>query len=127
MPDWLPPLIYPDHFEVRYVSVNGSIRWKRDWVNASIVCAGGYVGLEEIGDGPWDVNFSALCLGRLHERHMRSQKDPCPCHSCPTTFPLLVSPAAHALSDGVPPNLVNVAHHLIGVDGHTYELAVRRA
>ena len=71
MPDRLPPLIYPDRFEVRYVSGNGGIRWKRDWVNVSIVCAGEYVGLEEIDDGVWNVYFGALRLGRLHERHMR--------------------------------------------------------
>ncbi len=67
----MPPLIYPDRFEVRYVSYNGGIRWKKDWVNVSIVCAGEYVGLEEIDDGVWNVYFGALRLGRLHERHMR--------------------------------------------------------
>ena len=43
MPSKLPPLDYSGHFEVRYVSFNGGIRWKRDWVNVSIVCAGEYV------------------------------------------------------------------------------------
>jgi len=71
MPDRLPALVYPDRFEVRYVSANGGIRWKKDWVNVSIVCAGEYVGLEEIDDGIWNVYFGALRLGRLHERHMR--------------------------------------------------------
>jgi hypothetical protein len=49
------PLDYPGHFEVRYVSFNGGIRWKRDWVNVSIVCPGEYVGLEEIDNGVWNV------------------------------------------------------------------------
>ena len=71
MPDTLPPLEYPDRFEVRYVSANGGIRWNSDWVNVSIVCAGEYVGLEEIDDGIWNVYFGPLKLGRLHERHMR--------------------------------------------------------
>ena len=44
MPDRLPPLEYPDRFEVRYVSANGGIRWNRRWVNVSIVCVGEYVG-----------------------------------------------------------------------------------
>jgi putative transposase len=57
MPSKLPPLDYPGHFEVRYVSFNGGIRWKRDWVNVSIVCAGEYVGLEEIDNGIWNVYF----------------------------------------------------------------------
>ena len=64
------PLDYPDRFEVRYVSANGGICWNSDWVNVSIVCAGEYVGLEEIGDGIWNVYFGPLTLGRLHERHM---------------------------------------------------------
>ncbi len=71
MPNPLPPLEYPDRFEVRYVSANGGIRWHRDWVNVSIVCAGEYVGLEEIDDGVWNVFFGPLKLGRFLERHMR--------------------------------------------------------
>jgi hypothetical protein len=71
MPSKLPPLDYPGHFEVRYVSFNGGIRWKRDWVNVSIVCAGEYVGLEEIDNGIWNVYFGPLKLGRLLEEHMR--------------------------------------------------------
>lgn len=71
MPSKLLPLQYPDRFEVRYVSANGGIRWKRDWVNVSIVCVGEYVGLEEIDDGIWNVYFGPLKLGRLIERHMK--------------------------------------------------------
>jgi len=71
MPNKLPALEYPDRFEVRYVSANGGIRWRSDWVNVSIACAGEYVGLEEIDDGVWNVYFGPLKLGRLHERHMR--------------------------------------------------------
>ncbi len=71
MPDKLPPLEYPDRFEVRYVSANGGIRWASQWVNVSITCIGEYVGLEEIDDGIWNIYFGALRLGRLHERQMR--------------------------------------------------------
>jgi putative transposase len=71
MPDKLLPLTYPDRFEVRYVSANGGIRWQHHWINVSIVCAGDYVGLEEIDDGVWNVFFGPLKLGRLLERHMR--------------------------------------------------------
>jgi hypothetical protein len=53
------------------VSASGGIRWNCDWVNVSIVCAGEYVGLEEIDDGIWTVYFGPLTLGRLHERHLR--------------------------------------------------------
>lgn len=71
MPAKLPPLEYPDRFEVRYVSANGGIRWNRRWVNVSTVCIGEHVGLEEIDDGIWNVYFGPLKLGRLLERHMR--------------------------------------------------------
>jgi hypothetical protein len=56
---------------VRYVSANGGIRWKRQWVNVTTAIIGEYVGLEEIDDGLWDVYFGPLKLGRLLERHMR--------------------------------------------------------
>jgi transposase InsO family protein len=71
MPDKLPPLEYPDRYEVRLVSANGGIRWSSGWVNVSITCAGEYVGLEEIDDGIWNVYFGRLKLGRLLEKHMR--------------------------------------------------------
>lgn len=71
MPTTLPPIEYPDRFEVRYVSANGGIRWHNGLLNVSIVGAGEYVGLEEIDDGVWNVYFGPLRLGRLHERHLR--------------------------------------------------------
>jgi hypothetical protein len=75
MPDRVPPLEYPDRFEVRYVSANGGIRWNSRWVNVSIVCVGEYVGLEELADGLWNVYFGPLRLGRLHERRMRIEDE----------------------------------------------------
>ena len=71
MPHKLPPLEYPDRFEVRYVSANGGIRWNHHWVNVSHVCVGEYVGLEEIDDGVWNVYFGPLTRGRFLQRHMR--------------------------------------------------------
>jgi putative transposase len=71
MPNTLPPLAYPNRFQVRYASAKGDIRWNRQWVNISITCASQYVSLKEIDEGVWNVYFGALKLGRLHERHMR--------------------------------------------------------
>ena len=71
MPARLPLLEYPDRFETRYVSANGGIRWNSEWVCVSTVCAGEYVGLEEIDNGVWNVYFGVLKLGRFLERHMR--------------------------------------------------------
>jgi putative transposase len=71
MPNSLPPLAYPDRFEVRDVSANGGIRWHHPWVNVSPTCMGEDVGREEIDDGIWHVDFGPLTLGRRLERHMR--------------------------------------------------------
>ena len=70
-PRTLPEVEYPGHFETRYVSENGGIRWKKCWVNVTTTLAREWVGLEEVGDGLWDVYFSRLRLGRLDQRRMR--------------------------------------------------------
>jgi putative transposase len=69
-PERLPPVEYPDHFEVRRVSTNGGIRWNSAWVNVSHVLGGEYVALEEIDSGLWTVYFGPLELGRFHEREL---------------------------------------------------------
>ncbi|MBX3635630.1 MAG: transposase family protein [Rubrivivax sp.] len=71
MPSRLAAMEYPDRFEVRYVSANGGIRWRKQWVNVTSALVGEYVGLEAVDDGLWDVYFGVKKLGRLHERHMR--------------------------------------------------------
>lgn len=65
MPSRLPDVTYPDHFEIRLVSNNGGIRWNSRWVNISHVLKKQYVGLEEVGDGMFDVHFGFLRLGRF--------------------------------------------------------------
>ena len=40
-------------------------------MNVTTTLAHEWVGLEEVGDGLWDVYFSGLRLGRLDERRMR--------------------------------------------------------
>ena len=59
---------YPAHFEVRYVSRNGGVRWHNRWVNVSHVLAEEYVGLEEVEDGRWSVYVGPVLLGRFDER-----------------------------------------------------------
>jgi len=71
MPSKVPALEYPSHYERRYVSGNGGMRWGNRWVNVSTCCIGEHVGLEEIDDGVWDVWFGRLKLGRLLEEHLR--------------------------------------------------------
>lgn len=61
----------PQHFETRYVSTNGGIRWHHRWVNVSHALAEECVGLEEVADDVWSVFFGPLLLGRLDERDYR--------------------------------------------------------
>ena len=69
-PDPVPAVEYPAHFELRYVSKNGGIRWGKGWVNMSRVLVGEYVGLEEVDDGIWSVYFGPLLIGRFDERNL---------------------------------------------------------
>ena len=71
LPRTLPPLDYPGHFEVRRVSRNSGIRWKKHWVCVTHTLAGEYVGLEEVDDGLWEVYFGPVKLGRMDERLLR--------------------------------------------------------
>jgi putative transposase len=71
MPHTLPPLEYPDRFEVRDVSANGGLRWHHQGVNVSHVCVAAYVGLEEIDEGVGNIDCGPLTLGRFLERPRR--------------------------------------------------------
>jgi transposase InsO family protein len=57
---------YPAHYEVRYVSENGGLRWNSEWIKVSSVLIGEYVGLEAVADDKWLVYFYGI--GRLNER-----------------------------------------------------------
>jgi len=70
-PKRLPPITYPDHFEVRRVSKNGGIRWFSDWVNVSHLLGELPIGLEEVDHGLFDVFFGPVWLGRFFEAKRR--------------------------------------------------------
>ena len=59
-PTQLEPVTYPGHFETRFVSTNGGIRWYGDRVPVSRLLAGHNVGLEEIDHGLFEVYFGPL-------------------------------------------------------------------
>ena len=67
----LRPIAYPEHFEIRRVSTNGGIRWKKRWVNVSHILATLPVGLEPLTSGTWNVFFGPVHLGWLDERDYR--------------------------------------------------------
>ena len=61
------PFAYPAHFEARYVASNGMIhfRGKRFFLSESLTSE--EVGLEEIEDRLWRVDFGPLTLGNYDE------------------------------------------------------------
>jgi hypothetical protein len=61
----------PGHFEVRYVSRNGGIRWNRRWVCVSHLLMEQYVGLEAIDEGLWNVYCRPIWLGWFVEAKHR--------------------------------------------------------
>ena len=66
-PDVLPPIEYPEHFEVRKVSTNGGIRWHSRWINISSALGNEFIGLEPIGPALWQVYFGPTTLGWFDE------------------------------------------------------------
>ncbi len=68
MPDVLPEPRYPGHFEVRWLSKSGNIKWKRQQLFVSQALAHEWVGLEEVADGVWSLYFYDRLLARLDER-----------------------------------------------------------
>lgn len=70
-PTKLPPIEYPAHFEKRLMSRNGGFRWASKRVPLSHLLEGQYIGLEEVGDGIWDVYYSDVRLGQMDERILK--------------------------------------------------------
>jgi len=62
---------YPGHFEVRKVSRNGGVKWKKKWLNVGHSLLEERLGFEQISDGIWDVHFANLRIGRFDERELR--------------------------------------------------------
>lgn len=71
LPSRLPPIEYPAHFEKRLMSRNGGFRWASKRVPLSHLLEEQYIGLEEVGDGIWDVYYSHVRLGQMDERILK--------------------------------------------------------
>jgi putative transposase len=61
----VPPVDYPAGMSVRRVRHNGEIRWRGGLVYVSEALAGEPVGLDEVGDGRWQLCFGTLPLGTV--------------------------------------------------------------
>ena len=67
-PEVIPEPEYPGHFEVRRVRSNGVIKFKGRIQFVSEALTGEQIGLEEVDDGIWSINFVAFEIGRLDQR-----------------------------------------------------------
>ena len=63
----VPPQ-YPSHLEVRRVSAAGTFRLKAKQPFLSHALADEPIGLEEVGDGLWNIVYYCTLLGRIDER-----------------------------------------------------------
>lgn len=67
-PDRLPTVEYPSNFITRLVSSSGSIRFNSAQIFITQALAGEHIGLEECGDGIWNVFFGTAAVGRRDVR-----------------------------------------------------------
>lgn len=70
-PETIPPIEYPGHYEVRWVSRNGAVRWHNQWLYVGHALIEQHLGFEEVDDGIWDVFFGSLPIGRFDERKLQ--------------------------------------------------------
>ena len=75
-PEHLPELHYPAYYEVRKVSRNGVVYWHNKLVYVSHLLNQQRIGLEEIGEGLWQVYFGPVVLGRFDERECKGGDRP---------------------------------------------------
>lgn len=67
-PERIAPPEYPSHLEVRRVSAAGTFRLKAKQPFLSNALADERIGLEEVGDGLWNIVYYKTLLGRIDER-----------------------------------------------------------
>lgn len=67
-PEKIPEIRYPDYFEVKKVSTNGTACWQNKMVYVSHLLQGEFVGLDEVDEGIWEVYFGPIKLGQFNEQ-----------------------------------------------------------
>ncbi len=70
-PDPIPPIEYPDGFEVRRVDSNGGFKWCGRYVPISTTLSGRPIGMQLVDDQLWDVYFRTFLIGRFDESERR--------------------------------------------------------
>ena len=66
--DALPEIEYPSEYQVRRVRSNGQIRWQGKLIFISEVLIGQRVGLIEVNNGTWRLDFGAIQLALYDEQ-----------------------------------------------------------
>ena len=70
-PEHRTPPSDPAHLEVRRISTAGTFRLHSQQPFLSQVLQGEDIGLEEVGDGIWNIVYSRTLLGKIHERSLQ--------------------------------------------------------
>jgi transposase InsO family protein len=70
-PEHRTPPAYPAHLEVRRISTAGTFRLHTQQPFLSQVLQGEDIGLEEVGDGIWNIVYYSTLLGKIDERTLR--------------------------------------------------------
>ena len=69
-PERIVPPTYPAHVEVRRVSSAGTFRLHTQQPFLSQVLRGEDIGLEEVGEGIWNIVYYITLLGKIDERSL---------------------------------------------------------
>jgi putative transposase len=69
-PERIAPPLYPAHLEVRRVSTAGTFRLHSQQPFLSQTLTGEDIGLEEVGDGIWNIVYYRTLLGKIDERSL---------------------------------------------------------
>lgn len=67
-PRHLPEIEYPSYLSRGHVSSNGIVYWRAYRIYVGHLLTGEQVGIEQVGDGLWDVYFGPARLGMIDER-----------------------------------------------------------
>jgi transposase InsO family protein len=70
-PERIVPPEYPAHMDVRRVSTAGTFRLHAQQPFLAKTLSGEEIGLEEVGDGIWNIVYYRTLLGKIDERSLR--------------------------------------------------------
>lgn len=75
-PSRLPRIEYPDHFVIKPIRSSGVVYAHNGQIYVSNLLKGEEVGMEEVGDGIWDIYFGPVRLGGYSLRNVKGGKTP---------------------------------------------------